>query len=190
MRTALRSIIRALGFDVIRYRPQQALVLPPDCSDRDKTIIGKIAPFTMTSVDRQMTLMNAVRHLVRQRIEGCIVECGVWRGGSSMASALTMIDEGDTSRDLYLYDTFEGMTAPRDEDRGPDGTPARTLLDRDPVKATWNWAVASLEDVRRNMASTGYPAERIHYIQGPIESTIPAPSPAEPIALLRLDTDW
>jgi hypothetical protein len=40
------------------------------------------------------------------------------------------------------------------------------------------------------MGSTGYPSQRVHYIQGPVEETIPGQSPPQPIALLRLDTDW
>ena len=35
----------------------------------------------------------------------------------------------------------------------------------------------------------GYPAERIHFVQGKVEETIPRVLP-ERIALLRLDTDW
>ena len=39
------------------------------------------------------------------------------------------------------------------------------------------------------MASTGYPAERVRFVQGKVEDTIPAHLPAA-VALLRLDTDW
>ena len=39
------------------------------------------------------------------------------------------------------------------------------------------------------MASTGYPANQISYVRGPVEQTIPITVP-ESIALLRLDTDW
>ena len=51
------------------------------------------------------------------------------------------------------------------------------------------WAIAGLDDVRAGMAETGYPAERIHYHQGRVEETIHGGAP-DPIALLRLDTDW
>ena len=39
------------------------------------------------------------------------------------------------------------------------------------------------------MAGTGYPSERVHYVKGRVEETIPARAPAE-ISILRLDTDW
>lgn len=106
-----------------------------------------------------------------------------------MAAALALMQEKAAHRDLFLFDTFDGMTAPTDLDRTTDGTLAKTLLAKDSTKQTI-WCVAGLEDVQRNMKSTGYPAELLHFIRGPVEETLPGSSPPMPIALLRLDTDW
>jgi hypothetical protein len=46
-----------------------------------------------------------------------------------------------------------------------------------------------LADVQANLRSTGYPPERIHYVVGKVEDTLPQAAP-ERIAILRLDTDW
>jgi hypothetical protein len=43
--------------------------------------------------------------------------------------------------------------------------------------------------VRAAVLSVGYPEEKVHFVQGPVEETLPEHAPAE-IALLRLDTDW
>src|SRR3984893_1033013 len=51
------------------------------------------------------------------------------------------------------------------------------------------FAYASMNDVKANMTSTRYPPERIRYIQGRVEVTLPADAP-EKICMLRLDTDW
>ena len=51
------------------------------------------------------------------------------------------------------------------------------------------WANAGLEDVRQGMSETGYPEERVHFVQGMVEDTIPNHAP-DRIAVLRLDTDW
>ena len=159
-------------------------------SDHDKSILTRVRGLTMTSLECQMALLGAVRYLVHRGIGGCFVECGVWRGGSMMATALALIQEGVTDRDLYLYDTFEGMTKPDVIDRTHDGYLAQDILDRDLAKARCVWAVAGLAEVRQNMLATGYPPERIHFVQGPVQATLPAQSPKSPIALLRLDTDW
>jgi hypothetical protein len=186
----LRRIVRALGFDIRRYPPRPLPpALPPDLSAQEREVVSRVAPYTMTSVERQVALVQAVRHIVRAGVPGCLVECGVWRGGSSMAAALTLLQEGRGDRHLYLYDTFEGMTPPTDADRNADGALARDLLASDASPAGVR-AIANLDDVRRNMASTGYPADHVHFVAGPVERTLPAEAPGEPIALLRLDTDW
>jgi len=165
------------------------MTLPADVADLDRAILARIAAFTMTSLERQVALIEATRYLVRRRVPGCLVECGVWRGGSIMAVLLTLIDEGVVDRDVYLYDTFTGMTRPTEVDKTFDGTPATTHLERD-VSHTGYWCVAQFEEVRRNVLSTGYPEERIHFIKGSVEETLPTCAPPEAIALLRLDTDW
>jgi O-methyltransferase len=144
----------------------------------------------MTSVERQTTLVNAVRHLVSTGVEGSFVECGVWRGGSSMAIALTLQQEKINDRELFLFDTFEGMTPPTDEDRTADGISAQTHLDRDVDKEGY-WCVAGIDDVKQNMTSTNYPQKLLHFVKGPVEETIPFEGlSGGKIALLRLDTDW
>ena len=135
-----------------------------------------------------MTLINAVRFVVRNKIDGAIAECGVWKGGSMIAAAMTLLDEGDTTRDLFLYDTFEGMSEPTELDRSYDGRSAEAQL-ADTPKGEGVWCYSSLDEVKANLAITDYPAERIHYIAGKIEDTVPANNPPA-LAILRLDTDW
>ncbi|MDN5794481.1 MAG: TylF/MycF family methyltransferase [Intrasporangium sp.] len=142
----------------------------------------------MTSQFKVLGLIDGLRYLHRYGIEGDIVECGVWRGGSMMAAALTLMELGDAGRELYLYDTFEGMSEATEEDmRRRDGRSAADLLTGAGVDSALR-ARATLEDVREGMDSIGYPGP-IHYVQGKVEKTIPGTAP-ERIALLRLDTDW
>lgn len=187
MKKTIKAALARAGWELSRpaVREDQALA---DLSLSDRQIMRRVAPFTMTSPERRASLLGAVDHVVRQRIPGDIVECGVWRGGSMMAVALALLERGDTSRHLYLYDTFEGMSAPTEHDRAPNGEAAAAQLART-AREHPLWAVAGLDDVRANLASTGYPADHIHYVQGMVEQTIPATLPQQ-IALLRLDTDW
>ena len=144
----------------------------------------------MNSVERMYAVWQSVRHICRHGVAGDIVECGVWRGGSSMAAALTLLQEGAHDRRLWLYDTFEGMTEPSDQDISVYGL--RAVERWDEIRSRrddWVLAFASLADVRRNMASTGITADRLEYVCGPVEETIPGRVP-ERVAVLRLDTDW
>lgn len=153
----------------------------------DVAIWQRVAPFTMTSPERMQALVDSVRYLERHQISGAFVECGVWRGGSMMAAALAL--SGSSNRELYLFDTYDGMPPPSDIDIDYSGASAAAQTANDPLRIGPITAVAHLNEVRRNMASTGYPDSQVHYIEGMVENTVPKLAPDQ-IALLRLDTDW
>lgn len=159
-----------------------------DLSEADRAIVERVAPFTMTSLERRAGLLGAIDHVVRHRVPGAIVECGVWRGGSMMAAALALMARGDTSRELWLYDTYTGMSEPTAADASHRGESAAAQLART-KRGQGVWCEAGLDDVRANLLSIGYPRERIHFVEGKVEDTIPATLPGT-TALLRLDTDW
>jgi hypothetical protein len=162
----------------------------PDLDPEYLSIIEKARPYTMTPPERVCAVVDAVSYIIRHGIPGGIVECGVWRGGSMMAAALSLLKQNCGDRDLYLFDTFEGMPEPTGQDIDFRGRPARAHFERS-RKGVYGsgWCRATHEDVRLNMSSTGYDTKRIHYIEGKVEDTIPLRAP-ESTALLRLDTDW
>jgi len=185
----VKRLARALG--IKERRARRAENVPPDFDERTARVFRAVAAYTMTSAERVEALVNAVRYIVANGVAGDIVECGVWRGGSSMAAALTLRELGDERRHLYLYDTFAGMSAPTEEDVTRDGVGAKgKFVERQLSEESSDWCRASLDEVRLNLASTGYPDERLHFIKGKVEATLPVSMPAGPIALLRLDTDW
>ena len=147
--------------------------------------------YTMTSVERMYALFKAVKYLEDAGIDGDIVECGVWRGGSMMVAAYTLLALGSTARNLYLFDTYEGLPRP-EEDKDMDIWGNRAIdgwLPRSAGEEKSHWAEASEEEVKANLLSTRYPASRLHLVKGMVERTIPDSVPQH-IALLRLDTDW
>lgn len=168
-------------------RPPRA-GLPADYDTAAKNVIERVRPRTMTQPEKLFGLILATRYVVANEIPGDIVECGVWRGGSMQAAALALLGCADVTRDLHLYDTFEGMTPPQDVDRRLDGRTAAELLETN-SRDSRVWGVATLDDVKAGMAEIGYPSERIHFHPGPVEETIPGAAP-DSVAILRLDTDW
>jgi O-methyltransferase len=152
-------------------------------------ILDKVRPYTMTSPARLVALCDAMSHIVRHQIPGAFVECGVWKGGSSMAAALRLIQLNQPDRAFYLFDTFAGMTPPGGIDRSAtSGLSAAAMLKSAPTGSKL-LAFAPIDEVRNNMATTGYRPDLIHLIEGSVEETLPAQAP-ERIAVLRLDTDW
>jgi len=169
-----------------------ATALPSDMEEEFKEIHAKCSPFTMTSVERMYALYKAVNYICEKGVPGDFVECGVWKGGSSMVAAHTFKKRGDMAREMHLYDTFEGMSDPGENDvRMSDNKPANELLTEEAADKlnSSNWCIAPVEEVKKNLVSTGYPEAKMNFIKGKVEETIPGNIPGK-IALLRLDTDW
>ncbi|HEX4265055.1 MAG TPA: TylF/MycF/NovP-related O-methyltransferase [Verrucomicrobiae bacterium] len=180
---------KAMGYAWRRFAPFEASL--PESSAEELRIISEVKPFTMTSPERIYGLINAVRYLIGNKIGGDFVECGVWKGGSMMAVAKTLLSLNSSDRELHLFDTYAGMTAPtaKDGTRFARETPDQMFVQSKNRDGSSQWCYSSLEETRRNMLSVRYPEEKIHFIKGPVEETIPQHAPTK-IALLRLDTDF
>jgi len=184
-KSVIHRALRSFGFDLVSRRHWES-EYPPDFRDEDTDIIRRVRPWTMTSTERIYALIQAVRYLSANAVRGSIVECGVWKGGSMAAIARTLLQMQDSERDLYLFDTFKGMSEPTTEDRDYSGKQASDLLLDDPG---YRCDDAPLESVTKVLYDTGYRKEKIHFVEGKVEETIPDHAP-DSISLLRLDTDW
>jgi hypothetical protein len=145
---------------------------------------------SMCSVEDISAVVTGCTYVSRAGIKGSFVECGVWRGGMGIAAALTFQHLED-NRSIYLFDTYEGMTMPTEHDQeissGRGAVPEfkrRQQLGQD-------WCLATLDDVQTNFDRHLSTLNNVHFIQGPVESTLcdAANLPGE-ICVLRLDTDW
>ena len=156
--------------------------------------INKFAPYTMTinrGIEPSYSLYKAVQYMVKNKIPGDFVECGVWRGGSVILMALALAHFGDTNRKIFLYDTFTGMTKPDEQDVDWDGLNLQKKWKNDssnPESVPWGYG-GTIEEVRKNVYTSNYPKDNFIFVKGTVEKTIPDNIP-EKISLLRLDTDW
>jgi len=161
----------------------------------ERLIVDEARPHTMTTVERLVATIDAVGYVLRRDIPGALVECGVWKGGSVLAMIRALQHDGIDDRDIYLFDTFEGMTRPTERDTSRYDSPALDVWASSEEERTVPWGglfnpdVFSIDSVRSLVLGTGYPASRIHFVQGKVEDTLPDAGPPS-IALLRLDTDW
>lgn len=109
-----------------------------------------------------------------------------------MLMAFSLLEFGDSSRRLYLYDTYAGMTEPTEEDviawNGLSVCERRRAEQRKSKDSFSSWAIG-MEEVASNMRTTGYPQEQIRYVAGDVCETLKTGAPRK-VALLRLDTDW
>ncbi len=181
------NTLREKGYGIIL--PEQYL------SDMEKEFLiiwNDVKPYTMTSIERGYSLFKAVEYIIKNKIPGDFIECGVWKGGSCMLMARALELFGDTDRTIYLYDTYEGMPKPGKEDViSWNGRSVMEKWEEDKSGEKDNfgsWAVG-LEEVKENIYKTLYPRENFVFIPGDVEKTLGKDTPGN-IALLRLDTDW
>ena len=189
--TARRLTTSLVPHGLLRWsrRAVDHLTFPPDFSPEQIALFQQVEPYTMTSPERIIGLYDAVTYVLDNNIVGDVVECGVWRGGSMMTAALALLARKQT-RNMHLFDTYEGMPPPSAKDVAWTGHSAKEILNSTDKKTGRNvWCIADQADVQRNLAQTGYDLSHVRFVKGRVQDTLPEHAPAH-IALLRLDTDW
>lgn len=166
----------------------------PDITDDDWNLYKRIEKLTMTPLDRIFALMDSIRYLQNNKIEGDFVECGVWRGGNAiiMAEIQNQVNNSLDKRDIWLYDTYDGMVEPDEHDLSFKGEVANEIYSK--VKNTdggSSWSFASFDFVKEALKKVDYPFNKFKLVKGKVEDTLLLKEniPSK-IALLRLDTDW
>jgi len=146
--------------------------------------ISIVRPYTMTSVERITELYHSLEYIRLNNIDGDIVECGVWKGGNILGALEYLTYYNILNKNIWLYDTFEGMPEPEDVDVDSNNKKGDIKLDE--IRC-----YSPLEEVQNNINLSNYPKDKINFIKGDIcetlnlEKNIP-----NKISLLRLDTDW
>lgn len=137
-----------------------------------------------------ISTIRFVEHIVANDIPGDFAECGVWLGASPYVIAKTLRRLGQTDRRIFMYDTYAGMPSGAEIDvpYSPGGNYESLKKTAERTYAGSEHMKGPLEIVKANVERSGYPRDKLVYVKGLVEDTIPATCP-ERIALLRLDTD-
>ncbi len=185
MKKLIQRIANLLGYKITHNKDNEI-----DGDKKFLKIYNDCKDYTMTSRERMFALYKSVQYIIKSKIPGDFVECGVWKGGSAMLIALTLKDLNTQNRRIYLYDTFKGMVKPTEKDHSYRKKKSLIMIWKKKQKKGHNtWSFVPLTEAKKNMASTGYPEDRITFVKGKVEETIPKNNPKK-ISLLRLDTDW
>jgi hypothetical protein len=142
---------------------------------------------------------DAINYILKNNIEGVIVECGVGDGNFEYIWINELL-KNNVVRDIFLYDTFTGLVEPSKYDYTCEGA-ILYKMNKDEVYNAWknfkisdkinSWCYTPLEKVQDRLNSTGYPEDKLHYIVGDVMITLKDKAfIPEKIAILRLDTDW
>jgi len=169
----LDKILRLKDFGIFKIRT----------IDKAKRIGGFDWPATaktMVGLHRLNHLDDCLQILFQEKIEGDLVETGVWRGGVILLMAAILAEQNSSNRLIWAFDSFSGLPAPNSskypEDKGLKLHKISLLT-------------ASLEEVKSNFAALDISTEQVRFVKGWFKDTLPENN-VEKIALLRLDGDY
>jgi len=145
---------------------------------RLRSVYERYRTFTMMPASHLASTLAVTED--NRHVPGCIIECGVWRGGMIAAMAEIL----GPSRDYFLFDSFEGIPAPKDIDG-----PAAKAWSED-KNGAWYYDNVKAEQSYSERAMQIAGATKAHFVKGWFDQTIPPFKAPEPIAILRLDGDW
>lgn len=188
-----QGLTRALAMAGFQARADKTPVNPVEFSRADTEVLDLVlnSGVTMASRERVVATIKACKHAVEAEIDGDFIECGVWRGGNSIAARLTFDNYGSDKK-VWLFDTFGGMTAPTEFDTTSFSDQSTDDRFKAGQKDGHNeWCFASIEDVRANFRNAGVDPDSVRMIAGDVTRTLEDESNLpERIAVLRLDTDF
>lgn len=130
---------------------------------------------TMVGLHRLDDLQRCVESVVRDRVEGDVIEAGTWRGGASILVRATLDTLGESERSVVVADSFEGF--PEANEDQPD---TERLAEMD-------YVAVSLDEVRGNFERFGV-ADGVEFVRGFFSETMPGLRDRS-WALVRLDGD-
>ena len=146
-----------------------------------------------------MDTKEALLYCNKNNIKGCYVECGVMEGKHPMLACNTILENNLDITDIYMFDTYEGLTKPGKYDYSTKDS--KYHMTNEEILSCWKsqkidenvngWCYCSLPQVKKNIYGTNYPKDKLHFIKGDVMKTLTEKKNIpDKISVLRLDTDW
>ncbi len=189
LKKLIKSTLHKFGYKIEKISKNLNIV---EKNDYESSLFNKIKKFTLTTDENIWLLIQSFKYIIRNNINGDFVECGVWKGGNLILLG-ELCSKFKLEKNIFGFDTFEGMTEPHEQDKNFANKSAKELLSKYSHKKKEDkniWAYSSIEDTKKNIKeSTSY--EKIKLIKGDVKDTLNIKSNLpEKISLLRLDTDF
>lgn len=146
-----------------------------------KRIVDNWNPETRMTMLTEEILENVeycIRDVVKNKVKGDFIECGVWRGGACIYAHHVLKELGE-NRKVYVADSFEGLPKPNTE-----------LYPADANDNHWSFPElsVSVEEVKKNFEVFGPLDESIVFVKGFFKDSLPT-CKIKKISVLRLDGD-
>jgi len=192
MKKIINKILNTLGYNIRKIDKNfKGNDFPIEISKDEKKIIEISEKYSMSGRLRMWSLIQSVKYIIDNKIEGDLVECGVWRGGNLILMQ-QLINRYKINKRIYGFDTFEGMSKPKEIDVDYEGRSAIEMLSNSKKKNDLPdiWAYCDIETVKKNILNS-VNSNNITLVKGKVENTLLLKKNLpDKISILRLDTDW
>ncbi len=170
------------------YKPKGILYrfLGNDKGSKMINDIYRVMPYTLVGTGGLEATYSLAKLINEKRVVGNFVELGVAKGGCAALMAGVAFEANELNREMWLFDSFEGL---------PDPTAKDFLNDRTGVHVSplvKGSCLGTLEEVQSLLLDRfHYPKDKIHFVKGWFQDTLPLRGKCiGKIAILRIDGDW
>lgn len=152
---------------------------------KETRTVYKVMPYSLVGSAGLSQTYSLVARIIKNNLQGDLVECGVAQGGCSALMALKAFENNREGRKIWLFDSFEGLPEPTAKDfrNGIKGDFIRPLS-----KGSCLGTVKQVEDL---FARLGIDKKNVKIVKGWFQKTLPEyKNKINKISLLRIDADW
>ena len=134
---------------------------------------------TMIGLKRLDNIQFCIENIIKNNIEGDLIETGVWRGGATIFMRAVLAAYDITDRRVFVADSFEGLPKPN-ENKYP--------ADKSDLHHTKKFLAVSIDDVKANFEKYGLLDDRVVFLKGWFKDTLPD-APIDKLSVIRIDGD-
>lgn len=171
----IQKLIRLIFGDSARLCFEKEIVTDRRLEGKDWPVTGQ----TMVGVNRLRNLRDLYEKVRVENIPGDLFEAGVWKGGASIYLRGLLEAFGDSSRCVWVADSFSGFSKVNFKGN---------LADSDQKWFKYRDLEVTLEEVKRNFAKYGFADAQVKFVEGLFEQTLPNLE-VNSISILRADGD-
>ncbi len=184
VRTAGHPLLRKRAADAFgrfagRFGFELAYKKPYDPEARERGQDWPARAESMIGLRRMENIQHCVETVIRDDVPGDLIETGVWRGGATIFMRGVLRAYGDTTRKVWVSDSFEGLPAP---------DPHRYPADAGDTHHVKGGLAVGVEQVKHNFERYGLLDDQVEFLVGWFKDTLPT-APIDELAVLRLDGD-
>jgi O-methyltransferase len=174
-----KNVADAFGRFAGRFGFEIAYKKPYDPSLRE---VGRDWPAradSMIGLRRMDNIRHCVETVIKDEVPGDLIETGVWRGGASIFMRGVLKAYADTTRTVWVADSFQGLPPP---------DAARYPADTGDTLYKMGGLAVGVEQVKHNFERYGLLDDQVKFLVGWFKDTL-ATAPVEQLAVMRLDGD-